>query len=77
MKIWSIKFTGFYPVGSAAIVCTYDRWNGEPTTAEHACDLFRAEWYKHYPSNHDLEPVTATLLDGSPGKVHILCDGNY
>lgn len=71
MKIWSIKFSGFWPVGSAAIVCTSDR-----SGSDNACALFRAEWRVKYPMA-DPEPVEAELLNAAAGSVHILCDGNY
>lgn len=71
MKIWSITFTGIYPVGSAAISTTRDS-----ETESEACDHFRLEWRSKYP-NCDPEPVTATLLSVEPGTVHILTNGDY
>lgn len=71
MKIWSISFTGVYPVGSAAIVCTRD----DETEAE-ACEDFRTTWKDSHPSCNP-EPVMARLLDIKPGTVVILHDGNY
>lgn len=71
MKVWSIKFTGIYPVGSAAIVITYDAG-----TEAQAVDLFKTFWSDAYP-NSDPGEVTATVLDCPPGAVHILADGNY
>lgn len=71
MKIWSIKFDGLFPVGSAAIVITRDNDNESL-----ACELFRAEWKKNYGIEIEGD-VTAKVLDCPPGAVHILYDGNY
>ena len=71
MKVWSIQFTGIYPVGSAAIACTRDS-----ETESEACDHFRLTWKDDYPHS-DPEPVTASLLSVEPGDVHILATGDY
>lgn len=72
MKIWSIKFAGIFPVGSAAIVCTSD-FAAEQT----ACDLFREQWAKEHPQGPEAPEASATLLDCPVGAVHILNDGDY
>ena len=71
MKIWSVDFTGLWPVGTAAIVCTNDL-----APPEQAIEMFRKKWAKRYPGS-DPEPVTVTQLSCGPGAVHILADGNY
>lgn len=71
MKLWRITFTGIWPVGAAAVVCTTDHHNEDD-----AIRLFRNAWHLLH-SQADPEPVRATVIDGSPGCVHILCDGNY
>jgi hypothetical protein len=71
MKLWRIRFSGIWPVGTAAIVV-----HGEVGTADGACDLFRRRWHRHYP-NCDPEPVTAEELTLEPGDCHILNDGDY
>ena len=71
MKVWSVKFTGLWPVGSAAISVTRDS-----ETESEACDHFRLAWRDSHPGS-DPEPVTAELLDIEPGSVVVLADGNY
>lgn len=70
MKIWSVKFTGIYPVGAVAIVCTYDS-----ETKEDAETKFAQLWKD---MGHTIDPQPEVeLLNMEPGTVTILLDGNY
>ena len=74
MNVWSVKFSGIYPVGAVAVVCTYGPASmASPHEAE---ETLRRHLKGLYP-NLDPEPVVASLLDVRPNAVHVLLNGDY
>ena len=68
MKIWTNKkFTGFYPVGTAAVVVARDA-----ESATEYLNLFLAEAGLGETTPEDFEE-----MPHKEGEVRILCDGNY
>lgn len=67
MKIWTCKrFTGYWPVGTAAVVHAED----EVTAAEILNQELRLQ---KLPGDAKAED----MIEFSKDKVRILCDGNY
>lgn len=68
MKLWTNKkFTGHWPVGTAAVVVAADA-----TLAADYLNLFLAE--QGLP---DTKPEDFEEIPHKEGEVRILCDGNY
>lgn len=68
MKVYTVKFSGVWPVGASAVVVA----NG-PVSAE---KVFRNEWGHKYP-NCNPDPVTFEEVNCNKQAVIIISDGNY
>lgn len=66
MKIFTVKFKGYYPVGACALVVAKDK--------REALKRFNEVWDDR--AGHPADPeITEFVPQG--GKVQILLDGNY
>lgn len=70
MKVWTNnKFTGHYPVGTAAVVLAEN--------AEAAAFYLALELEKWGLKAEDSKPEDFKEIPQKLGQVRILCDGNY
>lgn len=68
MKVYTAKFVGFYPVGSAAVVVADNE--------KHATALLEHElMLQGLPQV--IRPSDMELLVTGSARVRVLCDGNY
>jgi len=71
IKVYSIPFSGFYPVGAVAVVFA-------ATPLEAASALYcSAEFAPHRSSNNIIDMSAGAKLLQSSTPVHILLDGEY
>lgn len=66
-RVFSVKFSGHWPVGACAVVVA--------TNEAEAEEMFRAEWTTRSSSSPN--PVEVAEVDTSHESVTVLLDGNY